>query len=127
MASFPFHGQLFDRAEHDGLPLAGGLYRQFGEQRFHNVHVGAVTSVVDSGLIISTARGETLTITITPETRFPYGSDVELGDRVVIFGEEANKAIEADGLRRIHPMERQRIPGATRPMRPLFFRYNGSR
>src|SRR5207248_2093605 len=75
-----FHHGLFMQAEHRNLPIAGGFYRQFGENRPGNVTVGTITQVTANGYLISGHDNETLTITVTPQTQLPAEGSLAVGD-----------------------------------------------
>jgi hypothetical protein len=93
----PLHRGLFNRAENNGLPLAGGLYRQFGEQEHDNITVGVVTEVLDNGYKITTQGGEALTVTITSQTKGAPG--FAIGDTIVVLGSRQDDTIMAEGIR----------------------------
>lgn len=85
------HRGLFLRAQHGGFP---------GVMGSRNVAAGEITEITGELLKIKNPR-ETFEIQITPETRFPFGTDLALGDRVVILGERQDGTIKAYGIRRI--------------------------
>lgn len=122
-----FHSRLLERAERDRLPFAGSFYREYGAPRFRNVHIGEVTEVTEQGFMIKTRRDEVLRIVVTPETRFPLGLDIQQGDRVVVFGDRDDDAVQALGIQRIDSKENPwRVRGNHRPAPPPFFhRYDG--
>ena len=96
-----FHGRMFRSAERGELPLAGGFYREYGHQRFRNIHKGSVEEVFENKLTIKNRRDETLSVVMTPETYFPSGSDFSPGDLVVVFGDRDDHAVRASGIRKI--------------------------
>ena len=127
VAQTTFHSRLLERAEHNKLPFAGSFYREYGAPRFRNVHIGEVTEVTEQGFMIKTRRDEVLRIVVTPETRFPLGLDIQQGDRVVVFGDRDDDAVQALGIQRIDSKENPwRVRGNHRPAPPPFFhRYDG--
>jgi len=96
-----FHGRMFRSAERGELPWAGGFYREYGHQRFRNIHKGAVEEVFENKLTIRSRRDETLSVVMTPETYFPSGPDFAVGDWVVVFGDRDDHTVRASGIRKI--------------------------
>ncbi len=96
-----FHEKFFMRAREGKLPIAGGWYRDFGLAKSQNVHPGTVIEITEDGFRMENRRGETLTVIISPETRFPLGIDFQKGDQVVVLGERDNDHIGALGIRRV--------------------------
>ncbi len=97
----PWHGNLFDSAREDKLPVLGGFYRGFGLQRFEGVRRGFVTGLAPDGFVIKDLRGITSTVFITPRTRLIPKGDFEEGDAVVVFGVETSNQIEAESIQKI--------------------------
>ncbi len=118
IAETRLHRGLYERARVGGLPVAGPLYREFGMHRFRDIHPGTIASTTNDGLIIVTPRGETVTVQITPQTRFPFGFDVGEGDGVVVMGEREGDVVRAFGIRGVdNPFElgNGRMRGGRRP------------
>jgi hypothetical protein len=95
------HPCLFQKAQERNLPVAGKFYRDFGAGKFRNAHRGVVSETTEKGFKIETPRNETLNIIITPETRFPFGKDIEENDNVMILGERDNCTVRAFGVRKV--------------------------
>lgn len=115
------HERFFEQARYKHLPIAEKFYQEYGEQRFRDIHIGAVVELNEDGLIIRNRRGENLNVAVTAETRLPLGSDFQPNDRLVIFGERDGNNIQAFGIRRVDAGEenfRYRGQGRTRP--PFF-------
>lgn len=122
VAKTTFHSRLLEQAERNRLPFASSFYREYGAPRFRNVHVGAVTEVTEQGLMIKTRRDEGLRIVVAPETRFPFGLDLQPGDQVVVFGERDDDTVQALGVQRIDSKERHfRFRDSRRLAPPPFF------
>ena len=95
------HERLFRDARHGHLPFAGGFYRNFGAPRLGNIHRGEIVQMMPNGFILNDLRDETSTIVVAPETRvFPI-EKLEVGDEVIIFGENNAGVIRAEGIREI--------------------------
>ncbi|MFA5954053.1 MAG: hypothetical protein WC817_00765 [Patescibacteria group bacterium] len=121
VALTPLHHRLLLSAERNELPFAGPLYRGFGGQRFSDVHKGIVTEVADENFDIQTRRGSVIHVTVTSDTRFPFGLAVQPGDNVVVFGELFENTIQALGIGRVDSDD---LPAMPRPRHigpPLFF------
>lgn len=98
----PVHRGLFRQAQQDRLPLAGGFYRQFGNPRPQgNVVPGEITEVTDQGYKIVSPLNESITVIVTPDTRFPLGTGFEKGDKIVVIGDRDGDNITAFGIREI--------------------------
>ena len=101
VAGTSFHGRMFRYAERNELPLVGGFYREYGHQRFRNIHKGLVEEAAENKLVIKDRRGEILTVLMTPETRLSSGADFLKGDLVVVFGNRDDHTVRALGIRKI--------------------------
>ena len=47
-----FHNTIFDFARRNGLPVIGGIYRQFGAPRFDDIHRGDIVQVATGTFVI---------------------------------------------------------------------------
>ncbi|PJE76134.1 hypothetical protein COV04_01225 [Candidatus Uhrbacteria bacterium CG10_big_fil_rev_8_21_14_0_10_48_11] len=101
LAQTPIHRQLLLSAERGELPVGGDIYLGFGGQRFADVHRGVVTVVADEQFDMQTHNGGTIHVTVTPQTRFPFGLALETGDSVVVFGPLVQDSVQALGIGRI--------------------------
>lgn len=114
LAQTSLHRTLLVRAKHHTLPLAGPFYREYGESKFSNVHVGEVQEVVGNRFMLRTPTEEVFTVILTPETRLPFGINFAMGDNIVVFGDQVNRHIEAVGIRRIERLQVHRNTGDQR-------------
>lgn len=97
-----FHDEVFRYANRGYLSVAGDFYRGYiDEQRFLKIHPGLVATSTNDGFWLKTRRGEVIRIIISPKTRFPWGTDFDFGDRVVVFGDRDNGVVEALGINRL--------------------------
>ena len=105
LAQTSLHRALEDAARQGKLPMAGMLWHG-GERPPHS-------SDVYRGRIVSTRSGNTvvllldsnegaITVNITPRTRLPYGADFEVGDTLVVVGDEiGTSTVQAFGIQEI--------------------------
>ena len=97
-----FHNALFSFARRNGLPVIGGMYRQFGMPRFDDIQRGEIIQVTSGTLVIQDDDGDTSTILITPGTRLPLGDGFAVGDTIVVFGPEgAGRMVPAVGIQQV--------------------------
>ncbi len=107
VAQTSFHRRMFLYAEQRRLPIAGPLYRRFGEAPPANVYRGKVTERMPDQFRMKSHR-EMFQVLITPETRLPYGTDFGDGDVVVVFGDRDGNVIKAFGIRKLDRIEIER-------------------
>lgn len=122
IAMTPVHRGLFEQARQNHLPFAGGLYREYGIPNPQgNVTPGEIIEVIESGYRMITPRDENVVIIVTPETRFPLGTNFETGDRILVLGDRVDDIITAFGIREITD-DAMRVPGRAGPpnLRPPF-------
>ncbi len=110
VAATPLHSQFLKNSRERHFPFfPGQLYLQFGFQRTSDVHRGVVESITDNGFylkedsdtgvdatstssIVSTSTDGLIQVSVTPQTRFPMGTDISIGDSVVVFGDESTSS-----------------------------------
>jgi hypothetical protein len=116
------HPSLFQRAQEGRLPVAGEFYRDFGMPKSRDMHRGIVSGITDDGFYLKTPEGETLTVVIASETRFPMGVGIKEGDAVMVLGGRDNNTIQAFGISKINDefnFFRQGRPTTTDPRQML--------
>ncbi len=104
VAQTHFHRRMFFFARHGQLLPLGMMYdRTFRPSREGDVYFGAIGNFVKGGFVVVDQNGAgTTTIVVTPATRLPYGADFEIGDTVVIVGDEvATGTVRAFGIREV--------------------------
>lgn len=102
----PVHKKLFIQARKSNLPFAGKMYLQYGAPpKQSNITVGEIIEALNTGFNIYTPKDETLTIIITPNTKFPYENRFEIGNKVMVIGERDGIVIQAFGIRKINDRE----------------------
>jgi hypothetical protein len=107
VAGTSFHRGLFDQANQDHLPVAGGFYKMYGRPHRDNVAIGAITQIIDDdGYMIEDRRDQLFQIIFDTSTDFPDGRDFKIGDSIVIFGNHnTDNSIQALGIRKIEDTE----------------------
>jgi hypothetical protein len=95
------HPALFQRAQENRLPLAGGLYRDFGLPKSQDMNRGIVSEITESGFYFK-ANGEALNVIVSAETRFPKGAGIKEGELVMVLGERKGDTIQAFGISKIN-------------------------
>lgn len=83
------------------IPFAGPIYKEFHMKRFPDVHPGIVREIKESGFLLENELGGIYDVFVTRATRFPFGSEIEGGDSVVVMGERKENVIRAFGVRRV--------------------------
>jgi hypothetical protein len=95
------HRQLLQSANSHQLPVAGPLYRGFGEMRPKDVHKGIIIRQEASGFDMQTMRHEVVFVMVTPRTRIFRDGSLIQGDYVVVLGMLQDGTIQAVGIRKI--------------------------
>lgn len=118
IAQTPFHRGLFEQANNNRLPIAGGLYREFGMRPPHNLEIGIVSEVRANGYLISNPRNQIIEITTNAETEYPLGNDIQINDNIVSFGKRINDTVfEASVVREVDKLPRPPLRGLRPPPR----------
>ena len=97
----PLHHGLRERARMHQLPVAGGLYRGYGMMRPGGFEAGRIMEKITTGLRVQSPRGELVNVIVTPETKLPTGSEIAVGDDIVIIGEREYGSIRAAAIRKV--------------------------
>lgn len=106
----PLHDTFNSLAARSRLPVFGGLYRSFGPQHSHTVHIGTIMAVTSDGFTLSDRQGNIFSVVVGPKTVFPSGVDFAQNDRVIVLGPlTATSTIAAFGVSSI-PDSAQRSP-----------------
>ena len=96
----PFHGKIFNQAEKGKLPLAGFLYRGYGNLKFNGAYIGKVFEILPNGFQIKTKDNNDFFVAVSSITRFPFNGKIEKGDIVIVIGKLEGEAIKAFGVRK---------------------------
>ncbi len=83
------------------LPFAGPMYQRFRAQRPIDVYPGTVRETTENGFLIENESNETFRVVVTHATRFPFGSEIVVGDDIVVMGDLKDGVIYAFGIRKI--------------------------
>ena len=95
----PFHRTPFRAARHGHLPIGGQFYRRFGVGRAQNVRHGTIESLTAGGFVLQDIEDATSLVHISPETRMPENTVLNVGGAITVFGTEEDGAIHANGVR----------------------------
>jgi hypothetical protein len=96
----PIHKSLFLQARNSKLPFAGKMYLQYGlPLEEGNITVGEIIKALQNGFNINTPKDEIITVIITPQTRFPIGTNFVVGKKVMVIGDREGLIIHAFGIR----------------------------
>lgn len=114
LANTSFHGGMSKYAEKNRETFVGKFYREYGRQRFPDVHRGMIVEMVNNGFMMRSAdsfmardiREEVLTVIISRRTRLPLGADFYKGDIVVVFGPRNDNAVQAFGIQKACDIEK---------------------
>ena len=98
----PFHREFFRAAYEDKLPVMGGFYRGYGAPPPRNTFVGVISETFKNGFFIEDRNNVKVKVTISPKTRFPFGTELSEGDAVVVLGDFSSGTVQALGIREIN-------------------------
>lgn len=103
--AFEIHDHLFEHAQERTVPVLKQLYDRHLSDDIDVVHPGVIQNIRDDQLRILTPSGEELDIQLEEDTKLPR-APLEPGDHVMIFGEQEDGQIEAEGIR---PISKRRL------------------
>ncbi len=95
------HMRMQQFSEQRNLPVFTPLYKKIEDRRPNNITAGVIQSLNESGFIITSEQGETITVLLTPQTRQKPGTTYTINDAVFIAGDRTGDIINADGVRRM--------------------------
>ncbi len=98
IALTPLHSGLMGEAIEYRLPLAGGVYRQYGGRNPGKIVTGIIVEKNNTGYTIYDQDKELLMVLITPYTKMPPKIP-ELRDFIVVLGERHGDIVEAHGIK----------------------------
>lgn len=95
------HPRISRFAEEKNIVGGAALYNQYGKPQFKKSGIVFVTEITESGYLVKTARGESLVVSTSTNTRFPEGVDIVVGDKIIVIGSKNSETqtIEAGGIR----------------------------
>jgi hypothetical protein len=96
----PFHSRLYEYAQNQNLPIAGPMYRFFGQYRPGNFYIGEVRHIYSDKFLITLGDGSTVLVNVLVNTRI-YGGAVRLGNFVDIFTKENTNGLDAIYIKQI--------------------------
>ncbi len=96
------HQSLFDSARRGGLPVIGAFYKQFGVERFDDIHPGVIIGTTTDGFTIQEPfDAKRATVILASDTDVSPGVTFMPSDTVIVFGSEASDVIQAVGVREV--------------------------
>ncbi|MEY4723321.1 MAG: hypothetical protein RLZZ324_834 [Candidatus Parcubacteria bacterium] len=97
----PLHPSMYIAGRDHQSLVAERFYAAFAAHDLDDVHPGVIIDLNDGGFTLRDRQDETLSIIVTPDTRFPYGTALAPDDVVVVFGDRQGDTVAAQGVRRI--------------------------
>ncbi len=98
VAATPLHVGLLRQSVKGGVPVAGTVYRNFGEARhLSHVHLGVVESFTREGFVLYEFSDQRAYVRFDNGVILPLMS---IGDRVAVFGEKHDQIIYAFGVKK---------------------------
>lgn len=88
------------------VPIMGRVYRSPREKQFRSFHPGVVMLLGEDGFLLRHARGDELTVRVTPQTRLAPGMVLRIGDDVVVLGPRSGSIVEAKDILFARPFPR---------------------
>jgi len=103
VAKTPLHKGLYLRAQnkYPMMPMVGQFYKDYGPKKPDQVHFGVVLDQNENGFKIKTPNNEEVQIIVTDDTHFVFDNDINVGDSIMVGGENVSSTIEAFGIRKI--------------------------
>jgi hypothetical protein len=101
IAQTDLHPGFYRTAREGHLPFAGKFYRDFGMGSPDNVCPCQVKEITENGFKATDPHDQEVTVVITPETKFPLGTNFAAGDEVLVIGDRKDEVIMAEGIRKI--------------------------
>jgi hypothetical protein len=97
IALTPLHSELLLQAEEKKLPIAGGMYRQFGHDHPNNIIMGRIIEKIPSGFSLRNQEYEILMVEVTPRTILPR-QGIQVEEVVVVLGDRQGNIVKAFGI-----------------------------
>lgn len=95
----PLHHRLYVSAEHQHLPVAGSMYRFFGQDRPDDLYIGTVASSTGHMYLLQTPDNDNITIITNNDTHWMNHNQLQPGDCVEVVGEEQGNQVIATFIR----------------------------
>lgn len=96
----PLHSRLYEYAQNQNLPIAGPMYRFFGQYHPGNFYIGEVKRIYSDKFLITLGDGSTVLVNVLVNTRI-YGGTIRLGNFVDIFTKENANGLDAVYIKQI--------------------------
>lgn len=94
-----FHSGILKTANQNHLPLLGGFYKEFGDPKDRDVHLGSILEVRDNNILILTPEGEEIDVFFKED--FFNKEEFKKGDNVIVLGKKKENKIDAIKIRKI--------------------------
>jgi hypothetical protein len=104
LAQTDLHPHFYRDARARRLPFGGELYRGYGSKPPRDIHPCMITEMTESEFKCQEPDDDIVTITITPDTTFPGGTDFMVNDKVLVIGPRQGNTITAHGITKIENM-----------------------
>jgi len=95
------HYSLSDFVQQKNIPLAGPLYKHYGQMRFKHANFCTAVEINEDNLVVELADGNQVTVSITPRTRIWTDQEIAIGDYLMVAGDIDDGMITAFGIKKI--------------------------
>lgn len=103
----PLHRSLSRLTELSHNPIGMRIYREIGHPRLNLVHAGIIENYADDIFTLHTIRDELLQILVSPSTQISHAIQLNVGDRVIVFGRRNGNSVSAFGIRKRNETEQR--------------------
>lgn len=115
VAGSSFHQSLSKKAVEEELPFFGPFYRGFAVERFRDIYQGEITAINEDSFLLKDLNGEIFTVLANGSL-----ANLQIGDKVTVFGKRDDMTIHALGIKKIlfyleQEMYMHKIPPALIP------------
>ncbi|HTR18484.1 MAG TPA: hypothetical protein VMH91_00690 [Candidatus Paceibacterota bacterium] len=95
-------GLLHDARLPGGLPPPLDVIYRVGAEHVPGIYHGTIVSMIPGGFLLADENeAGTTTVILGPSTRLPLGGGFDVGDTVVVFGDQASGTVHAFGVREV--------------------------
>lgn len=93
------HERIQSFTERNNTPGIAPFYHRHAGMRPEGMTLGTLTEITPAGFMLQTEDGRVIAISVSESTRTPPGLPLEVGMRVLVFGEEEADAVTAFGVK----------------------------
>lgn len=94
---------VYQAAETTSVPIVRPLYHSFVSVEPPNLRKGMVAELEEHGFLLRGRGGKIVNVTVTKETRIAPPVAVQVGDMVIVFGQNADGSFRAIGVKHVQP------------------------